>query len=50
MTDLGDVQIADFGSAILTRPTALEFTHTTSFNYTMRFTVGFIFFLNIHAH
>ncbi|CAE6489328.1 unnamed protein product [Rhizoctonia solani] len=38
MTDQGNAQIADFGNAVLTRPTSLDFTHTTSFNCTIRFT------------
>ncbi|EUC63329.1 tyrosine kinase catalytic domain protein, partial [Rhizoctonia solani AG-3 Rhs1AP] len=37
MTDEEQVQLADFGSAISTLATALNFTRTNSFNFTTRF-------------
>ncbi|EUC63326.1 tyrosine kinase domain protein [Rhizoctonia solani AG-3 Rhs1AP] len=37
VTDQGQVQLADFGSAMLTVATALSFTRTNSFNFTTRF-------------
>ncbi|CAE6478542.1 unnamed protein product [Rhizoctonia solani] len=37
VTDQGQVQLADFGSAISTLATALNFTRTNSFNFTTRF-------------
>ncbi|CAE6449607.1 unnamed protein product [Rhizoctonia solani] len=37
VTDQGQVQLADFGSAISTLATALNFTQTNSFNFTTRF-------------
>ncbi|CAE6414183.1 unnamed protein product [Rhizoctonia solani] len=37
MTDHGEAQLADFGSAMLTHTDILDFTHTASFNFTLRF-------------
>ncbi|CAE6478530.1 unnamed protein product [Rhizoctonia solani] len=37
VTDQGQVQLADFGSAISTLATTLDFTQTNSFHFTMRF-------------
>ncbi|CAE6458966.1 unnamed protein product [Rhizoctonia solani] len=37
MTDHGEVQLADFGSAIITLATTLNFTRTNSFHFTTRF-------------
>ncbi|CAE6523190.1 unnamed protein product [Rhizoctonia solani] len=37
VTEQGQVQLADFGSAISTLATALNFTTTNSFNFTTRF-------------
>ncbi|KDN49000.1 hypothetical protein RSAG8_02353, partial [Rhizoctonia solani AG-8 WAC10335] len=37
LTHQGKAQLADFGSARLTHATALDFTRTSTFNFTMRF-------------
>ncbi|KAH7337079.1 kinase-like domain-containing protein [Rhizoctonia solani] len=39
--DQGQVQLADFGSAMSTLATTLNFTRTSSFNFTTTFAIGF---------